>query len=343
MMKFKSTLFAPLALLIALCALLSSCGAVSSEMATDSIGNAAGYDKGYYDDVESPSEVAPSAPSLAPEYGYNGSYPTGDSAMDESASSGGVVGDATQMSEKIIRNVSVDAQTKDYDKAIADIRAALASLGGFEESFRSTGKSYYHNGVYSRSAYMVLRLPAEQLDAFLGQVGNTVNVLSQSANAQNVTSEYYDIKARLGVLESEREAYEEMLEQAKDVDSLLMIKDRLFNVIEEIEAYETRIRVLDSKVAYSTVTLSLSEVVEYTPVITEEPTFGERVGEAFTESWEDFAEGCRDFAVWFVYALPTILVLAVINVTAIVIIVTSVRRAKKRAAKRKEAASDEKK
>lgn len=333
MMKFKSTLFAALALLIALCALLSSCGSLSSEVATDSAGNAAGYDKGYdkdYDYVEAPSESSP-------EYGYDGSYPTGDSADGTS------VGDVAQMSEKIIRNVTVDAQTKEYDKAIADIRAALAALGGFEESFRSTGKSYYQNGAYSRSAYMVLRLPADQLDAFLSQVGSSVNVLSQSSNAQNVTSEYYDIKARLGVLESEREAYEQMLEQAKDVDSLLMIKDRLFKVIEEIEAYETRIRLLDNKVAYSTVTLSLSEVIEYTPVVTREPTFGERVSEAFSESWEDFAEGCRDFAVWFVYALPTILVLAVINVTAIVIIVCSVRRAKKRAAKRKEAASDEKK
>ena len=43
-----------------------------------------------------------------------------------------------------------------------------------------------------------------------------------------------------------------------------------------------------------------------------EPTFGERVAEAFTESWKSFAEGCQNFAVWFVYAVPTILIIAAV-------------------------------
>lgn len=324
----KSTkLLIAVSLILLLALSLFACGGAAGEAMSDSMNSSAGYDKGYdYDYVETPSE-----PSKVPEYGYDGSYPTGDSA-DDSIAGGAVVGDAAQMSEKIIRNVTIDAQTKEYDKAVDEIRAAVGTMGGFEESFRSSGRSYYQNGVYSRSAHMVLRLPADQLDAFLGQVGGMVNVLSQSATAQNVTGEYYDIKARLSVLESERAAYEDMLKKATDIEYVLQIKDRLYNVIEEMEAYQARLNVLDSKVSYSTVTISLSEVIEYTPVITEEPTFGERVGEAFTESWEDFAEGCKDFAVWFVYALPTILVLVVINVVAIVIIVTSVRRGKRKRA-----------
>ncbi len=293
---------------------LASCGAK----------NAAADSDGYYNSGTSydKSEMAPDMPmepSLEPNYGYTGGY---DAPPTDSVTDGGtVVGDAAQMSEKIIRNVSIDAQTKEYDKALDEIRAEVSLLGGFEESFRSSGKSYYQNGVYSRSAHLVLRLPANQLDAFIGKVGGMVNVLSQSANAQNVTSEYYDIQARISVLESEREAYEEMLKQSMDIDYLLKVKDRLYNVIEELESYETRLKLLDSKVAYSTVSLSLAEVIEYTPVITEEPTFGERVAEAFTESWKSFAEGCQSFAVWFVFALPTLLVLGAIAAVVLVVVI----------------------
>ena len=320
MKRSKLTLALVFVLLFSLA--LASCGA--SHAATDSNGY---YNSGSsYDKSESYDAVTPMEPSYDADYGYNGSY---DSPTADSVTSGSLVSsDAAMMSEKIIRNVSIDAQTKEYDKALDEIRAEVVLLGGFEESFRSSGKSYYQNGVYSRSAYMVLRLPAAQLDAFLSKVGGMVNVLSQSSNAQNVTSEYYDIQARISVLESEREAYEEMLKQSMDIDYLLQVKDRLYNVIEEIESYETRLNLLDSKVSYSTVTLSLAEVVEYTPVITEEPTFGERTAEAFKTSWKDFAKGCQNFAIWFVFALPTLLVLAVIGTAVIFVGVRVVRRRK---------------
>ncbi|MBO5897465.1 MAG: DUF4349 domain-containing protein [Clostridia bacterium] len=305
---------------------LASCGA-SNKATADSDGYYNGgtsYDKSESFMPESPmTPDMPMEPSLDGDYGYKGGY---DAPTADSITGGSVVGDAAQMSEKIIRNVSIDAQTKEYDKAIDEIRAEVALLGGFEESFHSSGRNYYQNGVYSRSAYMMLRLPAAQLDAFLGKVGGMVNVLSQSSNAQNVTGEYYDIQARISVLESERAAYEEMLKQSMDIDYLLQVKDRLYNVIEEIESYETRLKLLDSKVAYSTVTISLAEVIEYTPVITEEPTFGERTAEAFKTSWKNFAQGCQNFAIWFVFALPTLLVLAVIATVATVVVVRIVRK-----------------
>lgn len=322
---------------------LASCGA-SNKASADSDGYYNGgtsYDKSESIMPESPmAPDMPMEPSLDGDYGYNGGY---DAPTADSVTSGSVTGDAAQMSEKIIRNVSIDAQTKEYDKAIDDIRAEVVLLGGFEESFRSSGKSYYQNGVYSRSAYMMLRLPAAQLDAFLSKVGGMVNVLSQSSNAQNVTSEYYDIQARIRVLESEREAYEEMLKQSMDIDYLLQVKDRLYNVIEEIESYETRLKLLDSKVAYSTVTISLAEVIEYTPVITEEPTFGERITEAFSTSWKNFAEGWKNFTVWLVFALPTILILAAVAAVAIVIVVKLNRKHRRAAspAAPKASASDE--
>jgi hypothetical protein len=180
---------------------------------------------------------------------------------------------------------------------------------------------------------MVLRIPAEKLDAFLNEVGGMVHVTSQNSNVQNVTSEYYDIEARLKVLESERTVYERMLENAKTTSEMLSIQDRLYNVISEIEAFKTRLRVLNSQVSYSTVTMNLSEVVEYSKIQEADASFGDRIYEAFVTSWQNFADNAQDFAVWFIRAFPTLLVLASPGIVAWIIVGTL--KAKRRKKKKK--------
>ena len=50
----------------------------------------------------------------------------------------------------------------------------------------------------------------------------------------------------------------------------------------------------------------------------------------FSESWKNFGQGCQDFAVWLVYALPTLLLLFVIPGVILVIVLVSVHRARKK-------------
>jgi hypothetical protein len=72
--------------------------------------------------------------------------------------------------------------------------------------------------------------------------------------------------------------------------------------------------------------MTVDEVVEYTKIQAEEPTWGERLVEAFKESWEDFAVGFQNFTVGFLYAIPTLLVLSVIAVAVILILRVIIRR-----------------
>ena len=263
-------------------------------------------------------------------YGYDGGYyvESGSAGkyVEDSTSSGANNGD---YKEKIIKNVSIAAQTKEYEKAIDGILSALAQYGGYEESLSSSGKSFYSNDYYTRTARMTLRVPSENLDKFLGEVGSLINVTNQSSSQANVTSQYYDTKARLEVLESERLAYEEMLKMAKDVYEVLEIKDRLYKTIEEIEANKTQLNVYDNKVSFSTVTINLDEVREYVEVPTAKITFGERIANSFKQSWRNFADGFQNFTVWLVGAIPTLLVLAVIFGGIAIIIITTVKKAKK--------------
>lgn len=284
-----------LAIILILCCLFTSCNAAADK---DYAGN-------------SSPEMAP---STGGDYGYGDTkLPNSNNTTDEEA----------QLVQKIIRTVYMEAQTKEFDNAVTSIRQALIAAGGFEESFSSNNRSYGSTGYYSRSATMTLRIPAEKLDAFLGEVGGLLHITSQRSNVQNVTNEYYDIEARLNVLESERTAYEAMLQSAKTTSEMLSIRDRLYDVIEEIEAYKTRLRVLESQVAYSTVHMTLSEVVEYSKVSEQDETFGDRIYDAFWTGWYSFVDNAEDFAVWFVRNVTTIGTLAIIGLIVLVVVITN--------------------
>lgn len=232
----------------------------------------------------------------------------------------------SEFAAKIIKTVSMNTETKEYDNAISELDRLITENGGFVESSSANGQSLDYNGVYRRSAKYTIRIPAEKLNDFLSASQQLLNVTYSHSTSENITAEYYDIQSRLEVLRTERDALNAMLEKATDVDSMLSIRDRLYNVIEEIEAYETRLRVYDSLVSYSTVHMTVDEVVEYTKVQVEEPTWGERLVEAFKESWENFADGFQDFTVGFLYAIPTLLVLGAIAAVVVLILRNAIRR-----------------
>lgn len=307
---------------ILLLSAFASCGGAAEDEAPRDI---------YYDAVSKGEAMDMPAVDM----GFNSSYDKDIYyGKHETPETEAAVPDGTSFTEKIIKNVSISAESKEYDSALDGILKLVTKYNGYEESVSSSGRGYNASDYYSRYARLVLRIPAENLDAFLSEIGSLINVTSESSSVSNVTAEYYDTKARLEVLEAEKTAYEEMLKLAVNVEEVLMIKDRLYGVISEIEAKKTTLQVLDSKVSYSTVSISLTEVREISTVPTPKTTFGEKISSAFTRSWKNFANNCGDFAIWFVSAIPTFIILAIIVATALVITIPVIK--KKRKAKKNE-------
>lgn len=228
---------------------------------------------------------------------------------------------------KIIKTVNVVSETKSFDITLAAIEQEVAALGGYVQSSNVYGKIY--EKYSDRRAIFTLRIPAESLDSFMNTVGTLVNITNKTTNVDDITETYTDIESRLNALKIEEARLLELLAKGDNLSDLLTIESRLSEVRYEIESYTARLRGYDTLIAFSTVNIEISEVVDYTPEPIKDPTFGDRIGEAFSESWEDFAEGCKDFAVWFVYSLPSVLVLTVFAGIAVVVII-AVRHSRKR-------------
>lgn len=261
---------------------------------------------------------------------------TGNSDKPLDGMGGTLVGDYER---KVIRTVTMDCETKAYDDALTTIMTALERFDGYVENSSSTGTGYEDVKNSARRATYTFRVPAEKLDTFLEalRTDEGIRILSQNASSDEITATYYDTVSRLETLNAEKASLTAMLAgftDYSDIQSMLKVQERLYDVIEEIEALQTKLNLYDGQVALSTVKLTLREVITYTEVVNPDATFGERMKEAFTESWADFGKGCQNFAVWFVEAFPTLLVLVVIHGGILLIILTSVKRGKKKRAVR---------
>ena len=109
----------------------------------------------------------------------------------------------------------------------------------------------------------------------------------------------------------DRQQLQEILSQAKRLDSVL--------------------RLMDNQVRYSTVDISLQEVRVLTPTAT---TFGEKFVEAVTSGWRGFVDGAEDLILVVVYLWPVVLiVLAILLVARPALKRRKARRAEKKQAK----------
>ena len=251
------------------------------------------------------------------------------------AGSGGViVNDVTVDPAKgrlLIRTVSMTAETKDIVSVKNDVEAQVKALGGYVEnsSMSGTGKN-----KDLRTIYYTVRVPADQLDTLVSTVGNSCTIISSSENSSDVTLEYVDTKSRVESLRVEYDQLLKLLEQAEDLDTIIVLQNRLTEVRYQIESAESRIRVLENQVLYATLNLTVKEVLEETEVV--EPhivTYDEKVMNQFEETWENTVEFFQDLLLALIACIPGIIFLAVTAIIVLVIVFSARKKRRARIAK----------
>ena len=219
---------------------------------------------------------------------------------------------------KLIRTISIEAETEDLATLTDALTARIAGLNGYVESKNLRNCSAY-SGYYRRTLNMTVRIPADKADEFVAQVSENSNIVSSTESIDDVTLQYVDTESHVKALETEQERLLALLEKADNLKDILTLEERLTKVRYELERYASHLRTLDNQVTYATIHLSVTEVKEYTPVIEEEPTVWQRISKGFGRSLKDIGEGFTDFFVWFTVNSPYLLIWGVI-ITVIVLV-----------------------
>lgn len=235
---------------------------------------------------------------------------------------------------KLIRTIDIQAETEDLNPLLESVNSSISQLGGYVQSKNQHNGSAY-SGYRSRRVSMTIRIPAELADKFVATVSANANVVSSNETLDDVTLQYVDTESQVKALETEQEQLLELLDQAKSLEDILKIQDRLTQVRYELERYASRLRTLDNQIDYATIHLTIDEVKEYTPVV-EEDTFWQRITTGFKRSIKNIGRDVTDFAVWVIVNSPYLLLWAVVGVVLIVLLRKRIPKRKKKSAPNQE-------
>lgn len=225
----------------------------------------------------------------------------------------------------IIRSATRSMQSTAFDADSAAIDTLVRDYEGWY-SYRSLSGKAYAEGGSGRTMDLSIRVPTETMDDFLTdlkQIGSTVRMTDSS---EDVSSEYYDTQTRLDALYAQHARLTELIAGAEDLEDLITLEDKLYDVQFEIDYLEGALRDLSSRAQYSDISVTLSEVREYTEPEYVEETLPERIKNGFLDSIDWVKGFLADMLVAAAAFSPTLVVI----IPAGVIVWLVVRAVRKR-------------
>ena len=128
------------------------------------------------------------------------------------------------------------------DEAVARCLVSLESCGGYL-AVRGGSK-------------LTCRVPVAAFDAFCAELRTAGSVIEDLVRVDDVTEQHRDLAIRLENSKRSRDRLLVLLEKAEKVEDLLKIEAEVRRLTDEIETMTAQLKDLDSKIAFSVVTVA---------------------------------------------------------------------------------------
>jgi len=199
---------------------------------------------------------------------------------------------------KIIREGTLRFETNDAAQTSQRIAKAVADYKGYITEDVITDQTY-------QIEYRItIRIPAAKFDTLLATIAQGVDELkTKNVTSKDVTEEYVDVESRIKTKKELEARYQQLLQKATKVEEMLAIEREMGTLRTDIESTEGRLRYLQDRVAFSTLTIIYYEI----PAVS--LGFLGKLGVALGDGWNNLLE----FLVAVVRLWPIwLLVLAVV-------------------------------
>lgn len=223
--------------------------------------------------------------------------------------------------EKMIKTVNLTVQTRKYDEYVSATKARVSELNGYIERSVET-RNGYGSDDSRRSSDYTIRIPSERLDEFLAGTEEKGKIISKSENQENAALEYVDVQSRIDAYKAEKEALMQTLKKAESLEDVLAVRERLSDVNYQLDAYVSKLRILQNKVTYASVNMDICEIGR---AAENDPSIRERIKEGFLKSSDRLKDAVVEIVVGFFGGLPVI-VPAVALAAAVFLIIRAIIR-----------------
>ena len=180
----------------------------------------------------------------------------------------------------LIYHADVRLKAATMPRAMSQLDSLVRCSGGYLSAATET----HADGEWRQET--TIRVPPARFQALLSGLAGLGTIEEKKLSTDDVTAEHADMTARLQTKRAVERQYTTLLNKAQKIKDILDIEEKLGEVREEIKATESRLKTLNSEVAYSTITLTLyqplPQAVPSAPVV----SLGSRTVEAFYGGWQ---------------------------------------------------------
>lgn len=153
----------------------------------------------------------------------------------------------SNVERKLIVTVDIRINSKDVEKSYKSIENKVKEYNGYFDNVESSKNRYY----------LTIRIPKDNLNNFISFIEESEKIENKNINTQDVTDTYYDTDNRIKNREVLLEKLRNYLKEAKNIDEILKIEDRINTLTYEIERMKGNLQNLQSSIDYSRVTVNI--------------------------------------------------------------------------------------
>jgi hypothetical protein len=214
------------------------------------------------------------------------------------------------MERKLIKNAEIHLLADDYDSAVESLKSKVSALDGYITN--ETVNVIDSHG--SKRGYLEVRVPQLRFDEFFAGINNLGKLKNSHIYTQDVTEEYIDVKSRLNVMRTKEERLLDILNQSGELSDVLAVENELANTRAQLESLEGRLRYLSNQTEFSTLNLTIEQVVASTKQVSASGLqgVGGRAKEAFVKAINNIVLGLGMTLVFISAAIPYLIVVAVV-------------------------------
>ena len=149
---------------------------------------------------------------------------------------------------------STDVSSSNFENTIDEVELLVKNFNG------NISNTYLSTNDQGLKSYNLTRnIPAGDCENFLKAVEDISKFTNINLNANDVTKYVLDIDSRLKSLNAEKEALEEIKEQAVSTSDKLQVQSQLRYINQDIQVLEGQKEYYENSVSYSSLTLDIRE------------------------------------------------------------------------------------
>ncbi|MCR4443366.1 MAG: DUF4349 domain-containing protein [Peptococcaceae bacterium] len=217
---------------------------------------------------------------------------------------------APEYARKIIKNADVSLQVDDYQAAVEAIKRQVETSGGYitSENVSAAGAG----GVVS--GHLQVRVPADRFDSFLSGMEGVGKLKSRNIYTQDVTEEYIDVESRLKAMRTKEERLLAILTKSGQLSDVLAVENELASTRAQIESMQGRLRYLNNRTEFSTISINIQQVAASTQQISGEgfKDVFKKTKEAFIKAVNNIILGTGALLVFIGSAVPYLVLITVV-------------------------------